>query len=593
MRAFILVKLIFIFCKENVGRNILTIGRACRKSILHFILFFLTIACSTSYGGSSPIGSVCSSQDHDIDLGEWAARASCESCRTNDSQVSSLQALTREQEFIHRLKENIRTKLKEKEEFYKRLSQCEPSSGDLVFCNREQTQLRQKVRTLWLRLRISMALMSPVDPTPNARNQPLGWFHPHPTHLFRQATRQDPLTPDEVNSTQSLFLDQVSALVPSFQRQTSKTAPLLSRSTQENPAVDQARVRIRNQARTDYMSLIGQHPALLFFSSVDLQRDNSPTHEQIRTASKRIADEIRDEWQRLDLSANTWHPDSESSRGLMAYTNLIQEILQANPRLCSAAARILDQQKLEATLKDRKSAEHHFVASFLALGFCSTGVGCALSAAGLTAADYGLARRRTDKAFHQSVVRSTLSPSPDGMKSAQYAQDREDIILRLGMTSSALIGITSPRASSSRELGDRLTTWKPGSVAETKSYFRMHVREVNRNARSLYIRNSELFSHTATSHLKALKTHDLEKFLSFPELSQRFQYKGIPRDIVDGLSDASQYARHLSKDGQYYQLSISESLHLMWGYSPKMLEQKILTASSASERTHWASLLRL
>ncbi len=163
----------------------------------------------------------------------------------------------------------------------------------------------------------------------------------------------------------------------------------------------------------------------------------------------------------------------------------------------------------------------------------------------------------------------------------------------LTLVSAGSLGVIKFQALKASKNSQPLQKWAPKNEGELKKYFFVHNREVNKNASKMYRNNSEYFTHIAPKHLKSIGKHDLEKFLSFDNLSKNYNYKGVPKEIIDGLTDKQKYASLLSKDGKNVEMSVSDVLYVLWGHSPENISVKIKSAKNATERLHWESMLKL
>ncbi|MBK7890669.1 MAG: hypothetical protein IPJ84_07440 [Bdellovibrionales bacterium] len=191
------------------------------------------------------------------------------------------------------------------------------------------------------------------------------------------------------------------------------------------------------------------------------------------------------------------------------------------------------------------------------------GMGCFVSAAstaGLTVASaantYGAMKDLKQAKPIGVAARALPGLSNESRAAAKQAENQAvgRVIGGLAMTATGAISGSQMvrQGADAREVLS--TAWRPANPSEMAGYFQTHVREVGRTARKIYKSNVEYFPHMRPDSIKALKSHDMEKFLSFQSLAERYGYRGVPKALVDDLADKEMFSHLVSKDGKYIEM---------------------------------------
>jgi hypothetical protein len=507
-----------------------------------------------------------------------------------------IQDLAEQSEMMDLLRAKVRSQLLRQKEHHERLKACGSAQQDQSFCARTIPAIQAKARQDWPVMRTALALSSPVLTDPHARENRLSWYHPRPRHLMRGGASLKPLTATESNAVEASFLEQVSQSLPELRSRIDREGgkiSLLGANQNEIIRVNQEMVSIRSNARENYVGILGQNPILFFLDDVKADSADSPSVEQIRSASGSLLQTIDAEIERLKLKTEKWTPDELADRRLFEYTPLIEELLTTHPHLCRATTVATESARKKNQNDALKRGAAQIGVSILALSTCSTGIGCGLVAGVVAATDYAIARNDATEAIRNGLAQAAVAPAATALSEADAAHRSENATL--AMVKAGAIGSGAKYISSLRlsRRGGPMASWNPSTRGEMEHYFLNHVREVRGNAMTLYQNNQSHFRNLPPETIKGLLHHDGEKFMSMSALKEKFGYKGVPKDIVEGLNDSHLSLRRFPiKDG-HVEMSLSESLFRLWGHSPQNLETKLKAARTPQEKKHWESMLKL
>lgn len=122
------------------------------------------------------------------------------------------------------------------------------------------------------------------------------------------------------------------------------------------------------------------------------------------------------------------------------------------------------------------------------------------------------------------------------------------------------------------------------------AYSRLHINEVQSQARRLFEKHKALFPSLSAGKLKLLKQHDREKVLDFKTLRDRHGYLGVPTELLRDHMDFAAFVTKQSADGRHIELSLNEALEVLWGQNPNLIAVKAKAARSHAEFKHWKSM---
>ncbi len=136
---------------------------------------------------------------------------------------------------------------------------------------------------------------------------------------------------------------------------------------------------------------------------------------------------------------------------------------------------------------------------------------------------------------------------------------------------------------------------KPKTKKDIIKYFDHHNREVVHLSYRVREAHPALASRISVKLLDNVAVHDAVKKMPFETLKKEFGYQGVPIDIISGLDlkfiDKLKLKFKKSADGKYYQLDIIDQINILWGTSPKVIQDSLKVAKEGSkESKHWKAM---
>lgn len=524
----------------------------------------------------------------------------------NLSLAESLDRIQFYQSFMTALKTKVLTEINLLKSAYENISECPEDTPISGSCEKALLQLRMAIRKDWPEMVTNLSIAQPTQVDPAMMHTKESRFTSRPAHLFRGATKILPLSHDQQNESEDVFLQRLAQSVPEVRallENQKGEVRIVALSEKEKNLARNAYVKIRSQAQQQYLEIVKQNPILTFIGDVDLRDPDSPSRQHLKLAAKKFLSEIETELAALD------RPIEESHKILLTYKDSAEALLKLNPSWCQAAESAAKVNRRDQMNRDLKVAAVQIGASVVAMGTCSTVILCGAAAGILGATDYHLTQGKADENFRRGIIQSATGESKETLvTSAQQNQSAAASLAlsAIGVVTSGVGAVRStsektakalstwePRVKIQDARGSALSNWKPRNTADVQSYSSLHIREVEKNANRFFLKNRELLEHVTPKHLQTIRRHDLPKVLEFSELAKNYGYRGVPKEIVSDLFEFGEFATKKSRDGKYIEMSIADSLKLLWGHHPGGLETLAQQAKTTSERAHWHAMLRL
>ncbi|MDZ4083745.1 MAG: hypothetical protein U1E10_12460, partial [Bdellovibrionales bacterium] len=424
----------------------------------------------------------------------------------------------------------------------------------------------------------------------------------HPSHLFHTSAEITPLKPNVLKRVEGVFISRLKENAPEVQEllnSQKEDVRIVATTEREKAIVRNALVQIRDDARSAYLEVVKNNPILTFIGNVDTDRVDSPSNSQLKESSRRFISEIEKEV--AILSGDT----KEAHRLLFTYKASAEALLQDNPSWCTAAETAAAVMKKEERNGDLKVAAVQIGVSVLALGTCSTVVLCGAAAGIIGAADFHMTQSKADENFRRGVIQATAGESKEALVLSASQNQSASTALALAAigtaaSSAGALKSATEKTAKSFSTWDRAaqkntapSKWSPKNGAEMQAYSSLHIREVRRNSVQFFQRNRDLFQNATAGQLKHIGKHDLEKVLEFKELAKSYGYKGVPKEITADLFEFGDLVGKKSRDGKFIEISIADSLKMLWGQNHGSLVSLIQGAKTVAEKKHWEAMLNL
>lgn len=513
--------------------------------------------------------------------------------------------------FSQALRQKILDRLRKRHAELEAVSSCQPSGQESIdSCTRSLNTYRSHVRSIWPELVNNLSLAYPREVNPHMFNSKVTWFDTHPKHPFANSEAIPPLNAKETQRLEKVFLNRLADEVPEIANYLAtkhETTRLLAESPKDEALIRIAMVKIRNESRQRYVEILRQNPLMAFIGTVAEDAPDSPSNQALQSALKKMKDEVQREITIVEGGG------LESERRILKYRNLANDVLANSPHWCPAAVTAQKAASDEEGSAQLKESAMLVGASVLSLATCSTLVLCGAAGAVLGAIDYKMALDKSRDAFQEGIVDSAVGQSSDAI--VRSADHRMAAGASLAVSAvSALVGgttllkettratakvaaKTSKTAQARREVmrirsSDEIKQrgWLPASADEMAAYSRLHISEVQSQARRLFEKHKALFPSLSAGKLKLLKQHDREKVLDFKTLRDRHGYLGVPTELLRDHMDFAAFVTKQSADGRHIELSLNEALEVLWGQNPNLIAVKAKAARSHAEFKHWKSM---
>lgn len=136
---------------------------------------------------------------------------------------------------------------------------------------------------------------------------------------------------------------------------------------------------------------------------------------------------------------------------------------------------------------------------------------------------------------------------------------------------------------------------KPKTKKDIIKYFDHHNREVVHLSYRVREAHPALASRISVKLLDNVAVHDAVKKMPFETLKKEFGYQGVPIDIISGLDlkfiDKLKLKFKKSTDGKFYELDIIDQINILWGTSPKVIQDSLKASKAGSkEWKHWTAM---
>ncbi len=514
---------------------------------------------------------------------------------------SDLNNLNLYQSFTKALRKKVLTDLEDLKASYLAMSSCPERADPESHCAIALEALRTAVRKDWPDMITSLSLARPNQIDPGMMNQKSAWFTSHPSHLFNTSSAIEPLEQDQMNRAEKVFLQRLGNQVPEVTELLNSQAGnvrLVATNEREKVSVRTAMVHIREDARKAYLETVKKNPILTFIGKVNFANVASPDNFQLQSATRRFLMEIEKE------IATLRETNLESDKLLFTYKASAESLLQEYPNWCTAVETAARTFQNAQQASDLKTAAAQIGLSVLALGTCSTVIMCGAVAGVLGASDFHLTQEKADLNFRRGIIHASSGESTEllAISATQNQSAATSVALSaIGAVATGVSAAKSVAGTATRSLStwDRAAAktpigkWKPKNAAEMQAYSSLHIREVKRNSVIFFKKNRELFQNTLPKQLKTIGRHDLEKILDFDQLSRAYGYHGIPKEITEDLLEFGDLIAKKSPDGQFIQMSIADSLQMLWGHNAQSLAALAKGGKTIAERKHWDAMLKV
>lgn len=577
-------------------------------AILPLLLFALGFVCSETAANTS--FEACRDPHRD--------RSSTDLCHRDDP--SSLETLFRTrryidnvlqadidrvrlyQSFTKALQKKVLADLAQLKASYLLMANCPEGAAADTSCAKALESLRAVVRKDWPVLVTELAIARPTQVDPGMMNTRAGWYNTHPAHLFHTSEKITPLKPEVLNKVEGVFIERLKEKAPEMREllDSQKDGVLLvATNEREKTIVLNAMVQVRKEARSASLEVVKNNPILTFIGNVDTDRADSPSSKELKGSTSRFVDEIEKEIRRLSGESR------EAHKMLLSYKASAEALLQDNPSWCTAAETAASVMRKEERNTDLKVAAIQIGASVLALGTCSTIILCGAAAGIIGAIDFHITQSKADENFRRGVIHAAIGESKETLTLSAAQNQSASTALVLAVVGTAASGAGAMK-SATEKTAKSLSTWDraaqkttppekwgPKNTAEMQAYSSLHIREVRSNSVRFFKQHRDLFQNATSGQLKYIRKHDLEKVLEFNELSKNYGYRGVPKEIAEDLFEFGDLIGKKSRDGKFIELSIADSLKMLWGHSHGSLNSLAQGAKTMAERKHWDAMIGL
>lgn len=506
------------------------------------------------------------------------------------------------QSFTKALQKKVLSDLAQLKASYQLMANCPEDAGSDTACTKALESLRTEVRKDWPVLVTELAIARPTQVDPGMMNLSAGWYTTHPAHLFHTSAKITPLKSDVLKQVERVFIERLKENAPEVKELLTSQKDdvrLVATTEREKAIVRNAMVQIRENARSASLEAVKNNPILTFIGHVDNDRADSPSNTQLKESAQRFVKEIENEMSSLSGDTSLAH------KMLFSYKASAEALLQDNPSWCTAAETAAAVMKKEERNGELKVAAAQIGVSVLALGTCSTVILCGAAAGIIGATDFHITQHKADENFRRGVIHAATGESKDALVLSASQNQSASTALALAVLGTATSGAgamksATEKTAKSLSTWDRaaqkttpLSKWSPKTAAEMQAYSSLHIREVRRNSVQFYQRHRDLFQNATAGQLKHIGKHDLEKVLEFKELAKSYGYKGVPKEITEDLFEFGDLVGKKSRDGKFIELSIADSLKMLWGQNLGSLVSLIQGAKTMAEKKHWEAMLKL
>ena len=335
---------------------------------------------------------------------------------------------------------------------YDRWAKCEGACTDLDTSLATLPKIQRAMR-------FELALMEPDDLTSGAIQTPRGWFTVKPKHPFSKSPELAFLTSTENGEVKAEFFRRLAKHDPSIASRIDAIqsgTELIGRDSLQINRIEKAILKVRAEARQNYLRLIGTNPLLIFLDDHGQPLDR----RAIAEASAKLSNETLHEKTRL---AGIQDP-KEKAEALIEYKAVAETVLKQNPRYCVAAEKLAVASEASRKSKALALAVGQVAAGFAAATFCGTVIACGIGAAIVTSADFGIAAYDAQNAFRSGVASAAISGAVgdrdvgQAMANADTAASMQGAILAMGLPTVLKSGVDIVRASASALRGAAVKT---------------------------------------------------------------------------------------------------------------------------------------
>lgn len=394
--------------------------------------------------------------------------------------------------FSQALRQKILDRLRKRHAELEAVSSCQPSGQESIdSCTRSLNTYRSHVRSIWPELVNNLSLAYPREVNPHMFNSKVTWFDTHPKHPFANSEAIPPLNAKETQRLEKVFLNRLADEVPEIANYLAtkhETTRLLAESPKDEALIRIAMVKIRNESRQRYVEILRQNPLMAFIGTVAEDAPDSPSNQALQSALKKMKDEVQREITIVEGGG------LESERRILKYRNLANDVLANSPHWCPAAVTAQKAASDEEGSAQLKESAMLVGASVLSLATCSTLVLCGAASASLAVSAVSALVGGTTL-----LKETTRATAKVAAKTSKTAQARREVM----------------RIRSSDEIKKR--GWLPASADEMAAYSRLHINEVQSQARRLFEKHKALFpslsarSHAEFKHWKSMD--ELRKYV--------------------------------------------------------------------------------
>lgn len=318
---------------------------------------------------------------------------------------------------------------------YQAWSTCPSARSD---CAAKVGMPTASLKRKFAQMRIELALMSPPAAEMVANNTEGARYASVPKHPFAQLPSLRPSTPEERAQLHREFMDRLVKVVPSLKPHVARIMSGQESITLSITPLElqRAMIKIRKEARANYMAMIGDNAALMYIDDKTTPKnergENAIANQEIAAAGGLLANELRTEKSRIGALS-----PQRKLEALIEYTPVVESLLTKNPQLCEAADRIAEAaDKRRAHLK-MTIAVSQVGAGIVSAFMCSSVIACSLATAAVSSTDYLVAAADAREAFKKGI---TVAATGEGLTHAdgKAAMAKADTAQRMQGVSAAL-----------------------------------------------------------------------------------------------------------------------------------------------------------